>query len=163
MHPLPRIRDFRTGDEAVFRRLNEAWITQYFALEAHDRELFDDPVGSIIDLGGTILILELGGEAVGCCALIPVDETTLELAKMAVAAQQRGRGLGRLLLEAAIERARRAGKRRVVLETNSRLEPAVRLYRSLGFRDLPAAACEESHYARVDLVMELLLDVARGA
>ncbi len=35
-----RIRDFRLGDERVFRRLNEQWITQYFSIEEKDRKLF---------------------------------------------------------------------------------------------------------------------------
>jgi ribosomal protein S18 acetylase RimI-like enzyme len=43
------------------------------------------------------------------------------------------RGIARLLMWAAIEEARRAGKRRVTLETTGSMVPAHRLYESMGF------------------------------
>ena len=45
----------------------------------------------------------------------------------------RGRGLGRALTEAVLERARERGCRRVELDVNSENPPALALYRSLGF------------------------------
>ena len=45
----------------------------------------------------------------------------------------RGKGLGRALTEAVLERARERGCRRVELDVNSENPPALALYRSLGF------------------------------
>jgi GNAT superfamily N-acetyltransferase len=45
----------------------------------------------------------------------------------------RGEGIGRMLVEAAIGRARKRGCGRIQLETNAANEPAVELYRSFGF------------------------------
>jgi GNAT superfamily N-acetyltransferase len=45
-----------------------------------------------------------------------------------------GAGVGRLLVEACVERARAAGKRRVVLLTMPTMTSAHRLYERLGFR-----------------------------
>ncbi len=45
----------------------------------------------------------------------------------------RGRGLGRALVEAAFERARARGCRRIELDTNDTNTGAIRLYESLGF------------------------------
>ena len=50
---------------------------------------------------------------------------------------QRGRarlGIGRELVEAAMERARERGAARILLDTNESNEAAVRLYASVGFR-----------------------------
>jgi GNAT superfamily N-acetyltransferase len=155
-----RIRDFQPsdqGDKAAFRRLNEEWITRYFFLEKKDRELFDDPDGRILAQGGVILLLENEGRPIGCCALVPKDAETFEVAKMAVTAAHQGHGLGRILLQSCIDRARLLGKNRLFIETNSKLPAAVSLYRKLGFVELPAAAWPPTAYARVDLVMELLL------
>lgn len=43
------------------------------------------------------------------------------------------RGVGRLLMEACLEEARRAGKRRMTLETTPSMTAAHRLYESMGF------------------------------
>ncbi|MCU1615175.1 MAG: Acetyltransferase, N-acetylglutamate synthase, partial [Frankiales bacterium] len=48
----------------------------------------------------------------------------------------RGRGVGELLVRACLDRARAAGKRRMVLSTDPRMRSAHRLYERLGFTRL---------------------------
>jgi GNAT superfamily N-acetyltransferase len=139
---------------AAFKALNEAWITHHFTLEAKDVETLAHPEVKIIAPGGRILMAIEDGEAVGCCALLKLDEDAYELAKMAVTPGQQGKGLGRALLEAAIERAKALGASRLWLETNSALGPALSLYRSFGFKQV---AIQPSDYARADVQMELKL------
>lgn len=150
------LRTFRPGDEAAFQRLNEAWITKYFALEEADRVVLSDPRKYILAGGGQICMAEEGGEAIGCCALVAVEPGTLELAKMTVAEEARGRGVGRMLLRFAIDMARKMGAARLYLESNTKAEAAVHLYEELGFRHLPGPA-HESKYARANVFMELVL------
>ena len=97
-------------------------------------------------------------EAVGCCALIRLDDTSFEVAKMAVTLAWQRHGLGRKLLEHVIQHARELKAKRLYLETNSRLVPAIRLYESLGFRHLPVERVTLSPYQRADVYMELLLE-----
>ena len=132
-----RIREFQPGDKAVFRRLNEESINRHFSIEDKDRALFDDPEGQILAKGGMILILESDGKPVGCCALVTRDADTFEVAKMAVTEADQGQGLGRILLESCIARARFLGKKRLFLETNSRLLPH-------GFAVPEAGVCRDS-------------------
>ncbi|MGA2621739.1 MAG: GNAT family N-acetyltransferase [Thermoguttaceae bacterium] len=152
-----RVREFQSPDKDVFRRLNEQWLTKYFSIEEKDRRVLGDPHRYIIAPGGVIFILELDGEPVGCCALIPKDHQTLEVAKMAVTECHRGKGLGKMLLQACIEKAKWLGKKRLVLETNSVLGTAVALYRKVGFVELPRDAAPPSAYARTEMFMELRL------
>jgi ribosomal protein S18 acetylase RimI-like enzyme len=49
----------------------------------------------------------------------------------------RGRGIGELLVLGCLDRARAAGKRRMVLSTDVRMAAAHRLYERLGFTRLP--------------------------
>jgi len=70
-----------------------------------------------------------------------------------VAEPYKGRGLGRALMEACVERAKAAGAPRLYLETNSVLAPALSLYRSFGFKQI--APPQPSPYARADVIMEL--------
>ncbi len=75
-----------------------------------------------------------------------------ELAKLAVNSSIQRKGIGRRLCDAVINKARELGADTVFLESNTRLKPAIALYRKLGFRELP-----EYHpaYARGDIQMEL--------
>ena len=150
-----RIREFQPGDEAAFRALNVEWIERYFRIEPPDEVVLSDPEGAILARGGRIFFAVRDGGPIGCCALLRIGEGDYEVAKMAVAPSAQGQGVGRALLSAVIESARTAGIRRLSLETNRVLTPAIRLYESCGFRHIPAV--HPSPYARSDVAMELLL------
>jgi putative acetyltransferase len=145
------IVEFAPEHAQAFHRLNEAWISKHFALEEKDREVLADPQGTIIAKGGRIFMALEGGEAVGCVALIAMDDGGYEVAKMTVSETMRGSGLGRALMERCILAGRQDGAKRLDLETNSSLAPALSLYRATGFVDLPA---RETPYARADVFME---------
>jgi len=152
------IRSFQPGDEAAFKDLNEQWIREYFQLEARDRATFADPQKVIIERGGYILFAIVDGEPVGCCALLPMSEGEFELSKLAVAPGHQGKGIGRRLLDAGIEKARSLKARRLYLETNHILTPAIRLYESVGFRHVDPKQVTPSPYNRADVFMELLFN-----
>ncbi len=151
------VRQFRPGDEAAFRRLNEEWIRRYFVLESKDEESFNDPQGKILDRGGQIFFAVLEEVIVGCCGLVAIGTGEFEVVKMAVAESCQGAGIGRYLLEQTVAAARESGATRLYLETNRKLGPAIRLYESVGFRELPAERVVASPYARANVYMELFL------
>jgi putative acetyltransferase len=151
------IREFKPGDEADFRRLNEEWILRYFALEPKERELLADPQGMILDRGGRIFLAVRDGQTVGCCALLVIAPGEFEVAKMAVTESFRRAGIGRQLLAKAIAEARALGAHRLYLETNQKLESAIRLYESMGFRHLPPERIIPSVYERANVYMELFV------
>lgn len=149
------VRDFRPGDEAAFRDINLEWIERYFAVEQKDRDVLGDPQKYILDPGGAIIVAEDAGETIGVIALMIMDGGSVELAKMCVASSAQGKGVGRLLIEAVIAKARAMGMSRVYLETNSVLGPALKLYRDAGFA--PLSQPIPSPYARADVQLELFL------
>ncbi len=151
------IRGFQPSDAEAFRALNEAWITREFALEDEDRRVLADPQGVYVETGGDVLMAVVGAQPVGCVALLWHDARTLEICKMTVAADHRGTGLGRALLEAAIARCRALGAREVYLESGRKLTPAISLYRSMGFQELADGEGHPSPYARCDIRMRLSL------
>lgn len=153
--PTPYVRAFRPGDEQAFRSLNEAWITRLFRLEEKDRITLGDPQRHVLAPGGRILMAQVDDVAVGCCALLKLEGTTVELGKMAVDLAYQGRGIGRLLMTAAIEEAQRMGATSIYLETNSTLAPAIALYRAFGFRVVPADQARPTTFSRVDVPMQL--------
>mgnify|MGYP003579387896 CR=1 FL=1 len=136
----------------AFRRLNEAWISRYFRIEEPDSRVLEAPKEKILDTGGHILVAVRDGEPIGVCALLRVDDSTFELAKMAGAEHARGLGAGYLLGEAAKATARDAGASRLILESNTILTPAITLYRKLGFTEFTGVPSE---YNRCNIHMEL--------
>ena len=152
------IRPFAPGDGEAFYRLNMAWITAHFDAEPKDEATLSDPEGTILQTGGQIFLADRDGQTVGCVALASMGEGGYEVAKMAVAEERRGRGVGRQLLQASLEWATGQAARRLYLETNARLTPAVHLYESFGFRHLPPERRPISPYARADVFMEMVLE-----
>ena len=149
-----QIVDYAPVHKPVFRELNEEWITTYFRMEESDYKALDHPKEYILDKGGHIYMGLYKGEAVATCALIAMDDGDFELAKMAVSPKAQGLGIGYLIGKACIEKARALGARRVYLESNTTLKPAINLYHKLGFRK---AAGPPSPYERCNIQMELYL------
>jgi len=83
---------------------------------------------------GLLLVANLLGEAVGCGALkLHIDTQIAEVKRMWVAADVRGLGLGRGLLERLSAEAASRGMLILRLETNRALVEAKRLYQRAGF------------------------------
>jgi GNAT superfamily N-acetyltransferase len=96
--------------------------------------------------GGCILLALRDGEALGVVALRPLDASGVrpgdatpisEMKRMYVRPSARGTGAGRALADALLAFARSAGYRMMKLDTESDFVPAVTLYRSIGFTDIP--------------------------
>ena len=150
------IVDYTSEFKEIFKQLNYAWIEQYFTLEATDRYYLDHPEENILNPGGYILLALYKGEAVGTCALIKVNDTDFELGKMTVAETVRGRGIGRQLGVAAIQKARQLGAQKLLIESNTMLAAAIGLYYTLGFKKM--IGHPPSPYERCNIQMELTLD-----
>jgi putative acetyltransferase len=143
-----------------FRRLNLDWIERLFRVEAPDLEVLDDPEAAIIAPGGMIFFALDGTTVVGTVAMLRGDGGRCELAKMAVASTYQRRGIGELLGGACKAWAAGNGVHTVYLETNSKLDGAIRLYERLGFRHAPWP--HPSDYARGDVYMEMKVDPDRS-
>jgi DNA-binding MarR family transcriptional regulator/N-acetylglutamate synthase-like GNAT family acetyltransferase len=149
-----QIVPYTDADEDAFRQLNVAWISSYFTMEASDYAALDHPSQKIIEPGGSIFMALWRGEVVGTCALVKLNEATYELAKMAVTPAAQGKHIGWLLGQAIIAKARELGAKTVWLESNTLLEPAIRLYQKMGFQKIKGSP---SVYQRSNIQMELTL------
>ena len=87
--------------------------------------------------------------AVRCC----FPSSTCMVDRLAVDPDARGRGVGHLLLEHAIGRARRAGVTRVWTQISPKLGATQELFRSLGFRD--TARLRAAYWDEEILLLEL--------
>ena len=87
---------------------------------------------------GLLLVATLHGDPIGCGAVKLHGRRPAELKRMWVAPTARGLGVGRRLLVELEDHARQRGARTVRLETNRSLTEAIALYRSSGYREVPA-------------------------
>jgi putative acetyltransferase len=97
-------------------------------------EIFSASAEDLAAPNAQFLVAWMAGRPVGCVAL--VDKLRYgELKRLFVAASVRGTGLGRRLVEEAEALARDIGLRVLRLETGPELVPAVKIYRTLGYRE----------------------------
>ncbi|MFH6982652.1 GNAT family N-acetyltransferase [Marinoscillum luteum] len=150
-----QLLEFQEQYASDFARLNYEWLETYFTVEPHDREMLDAPNEYIIQPGGRIFFAKVEDEIVGTVALIVETPDTFELAKMGVTPKYKGLKIGKMLMQHAISEARKAGMKRLVLESNTKLTAALNLYINSGFKVAPLNEC--SPYARCNIRMELTL------
>jgi len=159
----PEMVPYRESLREHFARLNLQWIEEYFRVEEADRVVFADPHGAFVAGGGEVFFALHGGQVLGTCALRKESEDSYELCKMAVAPEARGLGLGDALMGAVVRFAREKGARRVYLVSNTKLGPALGLYRKHGFETtrLGAEVGQQAGYERADIEMVLTLPPAQ--
>ena len=144
--------EYRVEHATTFRDLNYEWINKHFEVEESDSAMLEDPEKHIIAKDGYIVIATYKSSVVGTCALIRHDANRAELAKMAVDDSAKGKGIGYLLGQRCVDKARELNFREVFLESNTKLTPAINLYKKLGFKRIIG---EPSPYVRCNIQMSL--------
>ncbi len=135
-----------------FASLNIEWIEQHWKMEEADFNALNDPEGYILNAGGFIFLALYNGDIVGTCALLNKGNEVFELAKMAVTSKAKGKGIGYLLGKTVIKKALEIKAKRLYLESNTVLKPAISLYHKLGFKRSQGV---KSPYERCNIQMEL--------
>jgi DNA-binding MarR family transcriptional regulator/GNAT superfamily N-acetyltransferase len=151
-----KIVDYKPEYQEAFRALNVEWISTYFEMEEADYKALDNPEEYILKKGGKILVALYENEPVGVCALIKMNnsEYDFEMAKMAVSPKAQGKNIGWLLGQAILNSAKELGAKKIYLESNTILKPAINLYYKLGFEKVFGL---ETPYKRCNIQMELVL------
>ena len=103
--------------------------------------------------GGYFGVVEENGDIVATVGLYKLNENTGELRKMYVLPNQRGKGLGRKIMEFSLFKAKDLGFERVVLETALPFVEAIALYKKYGFTEYSP----DHLSSRCDLAFELYL------
>jgi ribosomal protein S18 acetylase RimI-like enzyme len=103
--------------------------------------------------GVMLIVVDPAGRVVGTAGVRRLEPGVAELKRMWLRPACRGRGLARRLMDRVLEEARALGGRVLRLDSEQRLEAAVRLYRSYGFKEIQ----DYNRNPRAELWMELRL------
>lgn len=161
--PSPQIKLITPTTPAEFqatRQIFEEYAQQLgvdLCFQNFDDELKSLP-GDYAEPQGALLLAMVDGHLAGCCALRPLDSVDYpnasEMKRLYVRNPFRRLGLGRQLAESALDAARVAGYRHVLLDTLSEMESARALYVDLNFEEIPPYyhnPIAGAHYLKVDL------------
>ena len=150
-----KIVPFNKDYKPAFEFLNRAWIEEYFVMEEEDLKTLQNPESYVLEKGGEVFFAILDGEVVGTAAMIQTDKGIYELAKMAVARQLQGLGIGKKLLKRCVDFSKEREATEIFLITNDSLKPALSLYLSFGF--VLNDQNDDNRYERGNTKMNLLI------
>ena len=143
---MAAIRTFRPGDAGEVRRLFargqrdfaagleaeiEAYISRSLAVD-----LADIPRHYLGEPGSHFWVAEGDGRVLGMVGVEGRSDEEGELRRMSVASWVRRQGIGQWLLETVEHFCREQGYQRITLSTVTQLQPAIAMYRKLGFQQV---------------------------
>jgi ribosomal protein S18 acetylase RimI-like enzyme len=136
---FPAIRTLCNGflDWCRTRYGENAWFVDHYYTAEKWAALLDSLPSIHAPPDGEILVARLDGMVVGCAMLQRIDEHTCEMKRLFINADGRGLGLGRRLAETILRVASERGYTTMRLDTGRNHDEALRLYRSLGFQEIP--------------------------
>jgi len=166
----PRFRPATNADAEAVRSLVFGILAEYgLACDpaATDRDLFDVE-SNYAGRGGCFeVLIDESGNIVGSWGLYPLRQSVCELRKMYLDRSHRGRGIGKIIVKRAIERARALGFGRIELETARVLGEAISLYNSFGFKPFVpehmSCRCDQAMFLELTGSTENPLSVAPPA
>jgi putative acetyltransferase len=154
------------ADIAAARDLVREFTAWAFTLEPDSRDAptFRDLESELAALPGNyepptgcFLLARDEEHPVGCGAFRALSDDTVELKRMYVRPDQRGKQIGQELVSALIAEARKRNNRRIVLDSHRTMTSAHRIYRAAGFRDVAAPAGFPEQFLSRVVFMEMTL------
>lgn len=115
-----------------YPKISEAKVIQSLVnAYAKKGEMLSLSLNDIYEKIFEFMLFEENGEVLGCCAIHPSWEDLAEIRSLAVREDAFGRGVGKILVESAVNRAREFGIKNVFALTYK-----VDFFKKLGFREI---------------------------
>jgi ribosomal protein S18 acetylase RimI-like enzyme len=140
METIPALRRFEKKDEEAVYNLHISALKQAGTfIDTPKSQELDQDLKNIetiyINNNGEFFVTTVDNKIVGMGALRKIDETTAEIKRMRVEPSMQGKGIGKLILDKLIERAKELGYKKLVLDVAEKQKGAQHLYESRGFKE----------------------------
>ena len=136
-----------------FILMNKSWINRLFKIEEEDLRVFSN-IDNDIKNGANIYFVLDDNIILSCIMVTPLKDNTAEIVKFAVKDGYKNKGYGRIVLEYALNEARKKYKR-IIIATNTKCYEAIHLYKKYGFKELETN--NNYGFNRVDICFELII------
>lgn len=148
-----KVIEYDSRYKEAFVSLNKHWIEKFFKIEAHDLEQLDH-VEQLIEEGAMVFFIVENQQVLSTCMVLELEPNVWEICKFATNEQFQGKGAGRKIFQKAIDYASAHGAEKIVIYSNQLLKPALHLYQSFGFKEVPV---DIEEYDRCDYQAELII------
>lgn len=150
------IRDWQPSDREVAAELIRSVLAEYGL--GCEPDLADRDVWRVEEAywqtGGEFWVVEQNGQVVGTAGYYPIQrgDRAVEIRKMYLLPQARGKGLGRYLLQALEQAIHQRGYAQIWIETSTLLKEAIQLYETSGYEPstgVETARCDRVYFKRI--------------
>lgn len=146
-----KIIQFEERYRQDFIDFNTDWIVSNFGfLEEHDLETFDK-IDDELKNGAMIFFAVENDIPLAACMTMPINETTWEICKLCSNKNAAHKGAGSAVFEASMNWALNKGAHRLFIISNSKLKPALHIYKKFGFKEIKL---DNYEYVRGDIAFE---------
>ncbi|HKL75833.1 MAG TPA: GNAT family N-acetyltransferase [Halanaerobiales bacterium] len=149
-----KIIEYKDEYKKKYKELAMEWLNKYNLYEHEDELILNNPDKFILNKGGYIFLAEYEKQIIGTVSLIPDENKVFELAKLAVTKKYQNNGIAKVLIEKAIEMAKKEEAKKILLYSNTKLDKAYHLYKKYGFKEINL---NKNKYETANLKMELNL------
>ena len=148
-----KIRPIKQSDNLELAKIIRATLTE-FGANHPGTVYYDSSTDALFELFQTpqsvYYVAETEeGKIVGGGGIFPTDglpKDTCELVKMYLLPEERGKGLGGLIIEKCLQTAKELNFRRIYIESMPELEQALKVYERFGFKYLSAPLGDSGHF-----------------
>ena len=150
-----QLRQYEASDQDAVWQLHVDGLKQtgsYIDNRKYDEDMLDIK-GTYLNNGGEFFVASLDNKVVGMGGLLKMDNEIAEVKRMRVNIDYQKKGIGSLILESLIKRARELGFKKLELDTTENMHAAKRLYEGHGFKEFKRgrAGHLESIFYRLEL------------
>lgn len=146
-----QLREITLKDNAQLAAMIRTVFDEHGA--PHSGTVYSDPTTddlyTVFRTTGSVLWVAQDAEGrLGCCGIYPtagLPEGYAELVKLYIPAAMRGKGIGKMLMEASLQSAREMGYTHIYLESHLAFAKAVQIYEKYGFTHLSAPLGNSGH------------------
>lgn len=146
-----KYRDAVKGDEDKVLKVIGTVLSKYgLELEPNGADYDVTDIGKFyFNDNGWFQVVENNNEIIGSVGVYKIDETKCELRKMYLYSEYQGQGIGKQLMENALNKAKSLGYKKMELQTNSLLCKALPLYNKYGFKRDDSEVCSRCDISMV--------------